>query len=236
MKIRVLSDIHLEYKDYLIPDGKEDILVLAGDICPDEKKTMDLIKDYLSRNVDKQVIYILGNHDYYNKSVKTTVDFYRKIHIRNFHFLYNQSVVISGIRFHGTTLWTDMQGMNTNLAEAYIRDYQLIKGWSPGVRIKLHKKAVNELYRLFYTSLEPVVVISHHLPTYRSICPKYRGSPLNPSFASSLDGLIGNCKLWIHGHTHSTLDYYHGDTRVVCNPRGYGDENPEFDPNLIVEI
>jgi hypothetical protein len=28
-----------------------------------------------------------------------------------------------------------------------------------------------------------------------------------------------------------------GDTRVVCNPKGYGAENAdEFDPKLVVEI
>jgi hypothetical protein len=28
-------------------------------------------------------------------------------------------------------------------------------------------------------------------------------------------------KLWTHGHTHELFDYMIGDTRVVCNPRGY---------------
>ena len=27
--------------------------------------------------------------------------------------------------------------------------------------------------------------------------------------------------LWTHGHMHDPLDYMIGDTRVVCNPRGY---------------
>jgi hypothetical protein len=27
--------------------------------------------------------------------------------------------------------------------------------------------------------------------------------------------------LWTHGHMHNTSDYLMGDTRVVCNPRGY---------------
>ena len=28
-------------------------------------------------------------------------------------------------------------------------------------------------------------------------------------------------KLWTHGHTHQKYDYMVGETRVVCNPRGY---------------
>ena len=46
--------------------------------------------------------------------------------------------------------------------------------------------------------------------------------------------------LWTHGHTHEVLDYKLGETRIVCNPRGYeGDtysENTGWDPNLILEI
>jgi len=28
-------------------------------------------------------------------------------------------------------------------------------------------------------------------------------------------------KLWTHGHMHNASDYMIGETRVVCNPRGY---------------
>ena len=28
-------------------------------------------------------------------------------------------------------------------------------------------------------------------------------------------------KLWTHGHTHDVFDYVIGETRIVCNPRGY---------------
>jgi hypothetical protein len=47
-------------------------------------------------------------------------------------------------------------------------------------------------------------------------------------------------QLWVHGHTHDSFDYTLNGTRVVCNPRGYAkggvNENPLFDPNLMVEV
>ena len=45
-------------------------------------------------------------------------------------------------------------------------------------------------------------------------------------------------KLWTHGHTHHAFDYVIGETRVVCNPRGYeGYEGPTgWDPNKVIEI
>jgi hypothetical protein len=34
-------------------------------------------------------------------------------------------------------------------------------------------------------------------------------------------------KLWTHGHTHHPFDYIVGETRVICNPRGYINYEPE---------
>ncbi len=47
-------------------------------------------------------------------------------------------------------------------------------------------------------------------------------------------------QLWIHGHTHDSFDYLVNGTRIVCNPRGYArdgvNENPRFDPNLLIDV
>ena len=53
-------------------------------------------------------------------------------------------------------------------------------------------------------------------------------------FAFVIHSKIHNkIKYWIHGHMHSNVDYMIGDTRVVCNPRGYSDmENVKFDPRM----
>ena len=47
---------------------------------------------------------------------------------------------------------------------------------------------------------------------------------MNGAFASDLDDFIAyrpQIRLWTHGHTHEPFDYMIGETRVVCNPRGY---------------
>ena len=72
---------------------------------------------------------------------------------------------------------------------------------------------------------QPFVVISHHCPSHKSVHKKYAGDTLmNGGFASQLDEFIvyrPQIKLWVHGHTHEDFDYVLGETRVVCNPRGY---------------
>jgi hypothetical protein len=41
---------------------------------------------------------------------------------------------------------------------------------------------------------------------------------------------------WIAGHGHSCKRFKHNNVEVIMNPRGYGKENPEFKPDLIIEV
>jgi Icc-related predicted phosphoesterase len=69
------------------------------------------------------------------------------------------------------------------------------------------------------------VVVTHHTPSYQSVADYYKADQLmNGGYHSKLDEFImdkPNIKLWVHGHTHEDFDYMIGETRVVCNPRGY---------------
>jgi len=47
---------------------------------------------------------------------------------------------------------------------------------------------------------------------------------MNGGFSSDLSEFIMDrpqIKYWQHGHHHNESDYMLGETRVVCNPRGY---------------
>jgi Icc-related predicted phosphoesterase len=68
------------------------------------------------------------------------------------------------------------------------------------------------------------IVVGHHCPSELSVAAQYKGDMLNGAFRSSLDDFIEDrpqIKLWLHGHTHHNFNYWIGETRVVCNPRGY---------------
>jgi Icc-related predicted phosphoesterase len=69
------------------------------------------------------------------------------------------------------------------------------------------------------------VVVGHHAPSRLSTHPRYASEELmNGGYSSSLDEYIMDhpqIKLWTHGHTHEDFDYVIGETRIVCNPRGY---------------
>ena len=103
--------------------------------------------------------------------------------------------------------------------------------FSPEDAVDDHNKALDYINHV--TAEKPdekFVVISHHCPSEQSVHDKYRADTvMNGGFRSNLDDFIcyrPQIKLWMHGHTHEEFDYVLGETRVVCNPRGYiGHEN-----------
>lgn len=268
-KVRILSDIHLEFFPLDLQYIGEDILILAGDISPDIEITKKFILSYLEKNPHPIVFFVLGNHDYYGHSMEeihqNMLNFQESIISKRFNYLQNSSVMYQDpdgngdILFVGTTLWTDLSNGDKGVigeCQYYINDFRLIKNFTGRDFIYAHDIAKNFLEECINsfdlnnrTDNCKIVVISHHLPTYRSIDPSFSRSIVNPAFAcSDIDHLIGknHVNIWIHGHTHRTIDYDHNGTRVICNPRGYVKidmstaalkrENPSFNENFIIQI
>jgi hypothetical protein len=69
------------------------------------------------------------------------------------------------------------------------------------------------------------VVVGHHAPSSQSVAEWYKADTLmNGAFRSDLEEFIMDrpqIRLWLHGHMHNNSNYWVGETRVVCNPRGY---------------
>jgi Icc-related predicted phosphoesterase len=69
------------------------------------------------------------------------------------------------------------------------------------------------------------VVVGHHAPSKLSTKPQYEKDVImNGGYSSDLSQFIldrPQIKMWTHGHTHHCFDYVIGETRIVCNPRGY---------------
>ena len=172
--------------------------------------------------------------------------------------MHRRALAIDGVRFVGATLWTDYALLGSTkasmvLAGHEMNDHHLIRYREAGGHISRfmpwHARAEHLADLGFIRSVlsaphdGKTVVCTHHLPSASSIAMRFRGSPLNPAFASNLDQLIIDVSpaVWIHGHTHSTCDYILGRTRVICNPKGYQRldrprENGAFDAKLVVEI
>jgi predicted phosphodiesterase len=250
MRIHVLSDLHIEIAAYQPQSVECDVVVLAGDIGNHVQGIE------WGRRIwpDKEILYVPGNHEFYRRERTETLQQMRDCaHRLGVHLLDNDEAVIAGIRFLGSTLWTDFKLFGEELKKSamldgskYLNDFRLIRErdrvFSPARSIQLHKTS-----RAWLTAKlqEPfsgkTVVITHHLPSAQSVAERYKTSLTSACFASNLDELMGASVLWIHGHTHDSFDYVLRGTRVVCNPRGYcrnpeKPENLEFDPGLVVEV
>jgi len=200
---------------------------------------------------DVPVIYVPGNHEYYDHDIGIT-DQLKSGAPANVHVLERDALEIDGVRFLGTTLWTDFRFYGEGRARSsrqqardHIQDFKSIRNgeqpFTPEDSVLLHDKSrswlVKELRRQFDG---PTVVVTHHLPASPSVASPYRNHPLNPVFVSRLEDIIEQHTpgLWIHGHTHVACDYDIYGTRVVCNPRGYPAESAArgFSPDRVVEV
>ena len=246
MKIQIMSDLHLEFGPLIIEPLERDLLVLAGDIHVGTK-AVDFIEEQTEIS---RVILVMGNHEYYQYDFDDVMRDWKEINkqYEKLYFLEQESVKIGEIEFFGCTLWSDFDNRSTKameIASDHMADYHYISNngrkLTPNDTLSVHDLSVSWLKQSLQESLaRKKVVITHHLPSFQSISPRFYSSPINGAFYSKLDELIENTKpdLWIHGHTHDSLNYQLSKTRIICNPRGYMDleENPKFNPNLIYEI
>lgn len=248
MKIHILSDLHLEFENFDIPETDADIIVLAGDICGGT----DGLKWIISQT-NKPVIYVFGNHEFYGHDIRLAENLEKERQSfakLNIYLLNCNSIVINGVRFIGCTLWTDFsiygeteKTFSRISAQSLMGDFNQItngnKYFTPQDSILLHEKHSKWIEWLLKQKYKgKTVVVTHHAPSEMSVTEHYKSNILSPAFASNLNYLMGKPILWVHGHTHDSFDYEINGTRVVCNPRGYFGfkVNKDFDPGLVVEI
>ncbi len=104
MKIQIVSDLHREFGYTDLEIDLADVLILAGDIDIGIKG----VEWLRSLKLDIPILYVLGNHEYYKGSYPKTLSKIKEAAIgTHINILENESIDIAGIRFHGTTLWTD---------------------------------------------------------------------------------------------------------------------------------
>jgi predicted phosphodiesterase len=68
MKVYVLSDLHLEFSDFVPPPNDADLVILAGDI-----HTKCRGVEWANQTFDREVIYVCGNHEFYSGHIDYTL-------------------------------------------------------------------------------------------------------------------------------------------------------------------
>lgn len=257
MRLQPFSDLHIEVppiKKITIVNGV-DVVVVAGDTCEGALKAFEHLRRIVPLKIP--IVMVLGNHEYYRRFIPNELALARShAPAFNIHLLENEKVTIGGtkgIQFIGATLWTDYEAFgDVKMAAAMsacagaMNDHRLI-GWQkqPWQRFRPREAAIMHHQSVTYieqalanSSADRCVVVSHHAVHWNSVDPKYASDLVTAAFVSDMSALIERHQpaLWIHGHVHNSSDYRVGKTRIVCNPHGYGNENPAFDGALVLDV
>ena len=248
MRLHILSDLHLEFVPFTPPAVEADAVILAGDVGTGRNGLKWILQTFL----DRPVIYVLGNHEFYGQKLQKLIQELQGLaRGTNVHLLENESCHIGDVIFLGATLWTDFalngnQVVSEVVAQTGMNDYRRIRTLPRYSRLRpsdtrrLHMQSRHWLEdQVLSLKGRRVVIVTHHAPSRESIPPAFHGDACNPAFASDLSCFIAEseARLWVHGHIHCCCDYTVGKTRVIANPRGYPTEpHTGFDPGLVVEI
>lgn len=253
MKIQYASDFHLEFADnwrYLKNNPLKvtgDVLVLAGDIgyLGDDNYTKHPFWDWASANY-QQVICCMGNHEFYKYYDIASLNEGFSLEIRhNVHSYYNAVVSIGDIDFIISTLWSNIPLREAYYTEQVVSDFRRILHNGDLLSFadfnREHERCLNFIKKAVAESnAKCKIVVSHHVPSFQMLCPKFKGSLVNGAFTVELEDYIKDSGIdfWIFGHSHYNVDKVIGLTLCVSNQLGYvfHNEHESFDAGKYIQI
>ena len=266
MRLRVLSDLHIrDHGPPRLPrqaaGPPADVILIAGDV----HRGPEAIRWMRSAFPERPVVYVAGNHESYDGYLDATRSALRRAADplpatspgdavpNGVYFLERNELIVGDLRILGCTFWTDFtlfagkRASAMRACRANVDDYRRIhllrarRVLRPRDTARIHQASVRWLRERLATSppgVRATVVLTHHAPAPRSIDPRYADSLTSAAFVARQERLVeaSGAALWVHGHVHASFDYPLGGTRVLANPQGHGDENPDFRPGLVVEV
>lgn len=242
MKIRIYSDLHIEFSEFAPPDFDCDVVILAGDIHTRARGVT-----WANEAFPCPVIYVCGNHEFYKGHVDHTLTKMRNQAAPHVHILENESFVWQQTRFLGTTAWTDFSSTGdvvaaTSLAREWMNDFRVIRADASYRRLRPDDLITRNQAARAWLSQElakpfdgNTVVITHHGPTPLVGGDKHDGH-LNAAYSNHWPELIAQADVWIFGHTHQAVDTTLVGCRILSNSRGYPGEETGFRADFEIEI
>ncbi len=217
-----------------LPSVGEDVVVLAGDIATGLGGIQ-----WAKRGIsDRPVIYVLGNHEFYGgRDFDRFVDRAREECAGSqVHLLEQDAISIRGYEILGCTLWTDFRLHGAELADdaaadaaVNMADYSEIRrrGRRLSVRdvIERCQQSRQWLDTRISAATEPVLVVTHHAPSARTLNPRFLGQMSNAAFHNAFDDLFRPpVRVWFHGHHHFSVSETVNSIPLLSNQRGYPGE------------
>lgn len=238
MRLQLLSDLHLERQTHFTATAVPgvDLLVLAGDVGSYQPGSRLLTDDFGLGQFSPQrdgspwsrVLYVPGNHEFDGLEYAPTYERLRRTcESLGIEWLDREVIVINGVRFVGTTLWSDFDALAVGLptvtqqlaarekafraANYYLRKYSTLRDGQPMLAEDLRAMALDCQQWLRETLETPfdgkTAVVTHFAPSLRSADPRYGLTPGTAGFCNALDAMLPLADVWMHGHLHCLNDY-----------------------------
>jgi hypothetical protein len=277
MRIQLFSDLHLESDPTFPPQiaAGTDVVVLAGDIGSYQPGSRLDTEDFgLGRFSPSRpdfpcphVLYVPGNHEFDGLEFDEAYARLRDVCDRlGIIWLEREVLTIGNVRFAGTSLWSDFDGLAGNEPDASRRlklrskafraaNYYLSKNTTLKAGEPVLAEAMREMSLQCQDWLRDAlavpfdgrtVVVTHYAPSLLSADPRYGLTPGTAGFCNALDDLFPFVDVWMHGHLHCLNDYVVQGSeggqpwscRVVANPLGYKSkgEQEAFRPDLVIDV
>lgn len=238
MKFSLISDMHVDFPQHKTPyDLLEEVVVVAGDTSNGLEGLKFLNK---MRNKGHKVFAVDGNHEHYrnlsqNRTEKETTARFREDNPR-----YCDDINDSGIPIVMANGWYEVA--DEELWYDYMNDGRMAKLSGPEVTQLAIDEAssIEERLKEWRDHQRKGIVVTHTAPCMETLNPRFRGhysddwywnKNMYPLLAEYSDQIL----VWCHGHTHVANEAVVNGVRVVCNPRGYPGENPNWKP-LTIEV
>ena len=251
-RIQYASDLHLELYDtlpmfetFLKPCAP--YLALAGDIG--HPNHVGSLLEWVAPQW-KHIFYTPGNHEYYGGVLQEREDALRQLTAahENVHFLHPADAFLleeENVVVLGGTLWSDVPRVS---GWRKCNDYKRIQCGNDRnpYRVfehlnnlhKEHRQLLDNQIDVWADRGAEICVITHHLPSFQLIHPRFWESEVNPCFASTVDALLRPpVRIWIYGHSHACSHHVINGVLCVSNARGYEDERvPGWKPDVWMEF
>lgn len=277
MKVRVYSDIHLDWyagclhtsrvvntndTDWVppfwyppvLPDDKDTILILVGDLWTGTKFIEYAGFSWIGLVAPrfKEVLIVLGNHDYWPTNDKLTITqgankcnaMLQDFGYDNVKVLDCDTFEVEDYIFVGCTLWTDMNKFDPltmlNMSKYMAYDGKIVykadehsferftsERWvHTHINHRDYIKIVVEQNRD-----KKIFVITHHVPLMSLVHPEYANDRIGNGyyFSDLSDIILDNPHIthWVSGHTHKEYDVMFEGCRMINNSVGYLSEHKE---------
>lgn len=263
MRFDVCSDFHLDFFpempgfgpviDSVFPESCATTLLVAGDLFPNIGVPDARVERFFKAAEERyeRIFVVLGNHDYWSTTLSDAPDEARKAYGRfsKVRILQDETVELDEkTLLFGSTLWSRVPVTDELFIEGFMRDYQWIlrEDRENLIHVSDTTAAFESSWIKARAALasnpgKRFVFLTHHSPSrcraltglrkeswYRSNC----------AYHNDLEGFVFDhpeIRLWVHGHTHSEMDYRIGQCQVLCHPCGYYGRSWELSENYKVK-